>query len=35
MFQLRAVFPYGLNNVLADDFVKEGTQVLLGSKFPP
>ena len=34
MLQLRTIFPYGFNYRLVDDFIKKGTNVLVGSKFP-
>ena len=35
MLELRIDFSYGLKDWLGDDFIKEGTNVLVGSKFPP
>ena len=35
MLKMRTVFPYGLNDRIADDFVKEDTHVMVGAKFPP
>ena len=34
MLKMRTVFPYGLNDRLGDDFVKEDTHILVGTKFP-
>ena len=34
MLSLQTVFPYRLNGCLGNDFIKEDTHFLVGSKFP-
>ena len=35
MLKLRTVYPYGLNDRIGDEFIRDNTHILVGTKFPP